>query len=533
MDIREKALKFHQEGDLDKAEEIYSDLLEENPNDTKTLNLIGLLCIQSEKFLDAQNYFSKAVEIYPCAYLFMNLGLAYYYDLKFEKAVEYFKKSLEFEQLPEVIQRLALSYYYLDDYPNALSCFLKIYETDSENLDTIRKIAQLCAHMGYVDDAIVFYEKSLRLEPMDYVALNNLGLLHEKKGDTPVAVGFYKKSLKIKPNYEAHHNLGILFRKHKKIEDSIYHFKKAIELDPNNHKAHVSLGMTYLMNKDFQKGYKHYEQRKTREIKETYKNFWDGKKVQNKSILVFCDGGFGDYIMFFRYIPLLKQYFSKVILKVHRNLMNLFKDNIQGVELVLSEQDLDYDYSVSVIDLPYKLNIPFSNIPYSSGYLNVDEEGVSDFRTKYFDNEKIKIGLFWKGNPRVLKNRSMDLKDLEDIFKIEGVAFYSLQKEYGLEQLQDYKNIVDLGAVLTDFQQTAYALKNLDIVITIDSVVAHLAGALGIKTFLMLPYLNEWRWFDDEKKTPWYDSVEIFKQKQEGDWSFVANAISKKLGKSV
>jgi hypothetical protein len=140
---------------------------------------------------------------------------------------------------------------------------------------------------------------------------------------------------------------------------------------------------------------------------------------------------------------------------------------------------LDYDYSVSVIDLPYKLNIPFSNIPYSSGYLNVDEEGVSDFRTNILIMKKIKIGLFWKGNPRVLKNRSMDLKDLEDIFKIEGVAFYSLQKEYGLEQLQDYKNIVDLGAVLTDFQQTAYALKNLDIVITIDSVVAHLAGALG------------------------------------------------------
>ena len=141
--------------------------------------------------------------------------------------------------------------------------------------------------------------------------------------------------------------------------------------------------------------------------------------------------------------------------------------------------------------------------------------------------------MFWQGNPKVFANRSIKLKELSKLFELEQheCKFYSFEKDDSENQIEDFENLTDMGITFKNFDDTAAALKNLDLLITIDSSIAHLAGALGIKTFLMLPYSSEWRWFSDTKTTPWYDSVSIFKQEKPYDWANVVNEIYEEIKK--
>ena len=156
--------------------------------------------------------------------------------------------------------------------------------------------------------------------------------------------------------------------------------------------------------------------------------------------------------------------------------------------------------------------------------MKVSDDKISVYK-KYFSADRKKIGLFWQGNPKVFANRSIKLKELEPLLGLENTEFYSFEKEDEQNQIKDYPKIVDLGKTFKNFEDTAAALMNIDILVTIDSAIAHLAGALGVRTFLLLPYSSEWRWFEDTKDTPWYGSVRIFKQQRPYSWESVVKEI--------
>ena len=181
-----------------------------------------------------------------------------------------------------------------------------------------------------------------------------------------------------------------------------------------------------------------------------------------------------------------------------------------------------------MVDLPYLLNMNIDNIP-DIKYIH-DKDKAAGYKEKYFNTDKQKIGIFFRGNQNVFKNRSIPLKEMSPLFSLDKYKFYSFQKNDEENQLEQFRQeLADLGATFDDFSDTASALVNIDLLITIDSGIAHLAGALGVRTFLMLPYANEWRWFDNAKTTPWYKSIELFRQKEEGNWHSVINEIYNKL----
>ncbi len=391
----------------------------------------------------------------------------------------------------------------------------------------IRKIAVFLGDLKTYEQARVFYEKALEIEPNDFVGLNNLGLIYENLDMLDKAYSVYEKSLKIKENYPALYNLGVLCRKNKEFSKSIYYLDRTVKIKPDDAYANYSLAMTYFMQKKFEKGYPYFLKRPVKGITQL-KNFWNGSKYPDKEILVFCDYGLGDAIMFSRYFNFLKDCFSRVKVCCHVSLKKLFENSFKGIEFYDNLSGITYDYCVLAMNLPYFLNMDFSSIPFSDGYLKVDQTKILDYKNKYFNNNLVKIGICYVGGElqkRNAKYRRIKLSKLEKLFQIPNMAFYSFQKDDVFDELKDYPNIVNLGKTFNDFDDTAAAMKNLDVLITIDSAPVHLAGALGVRTLLMLPYYSEWRWFDESTNTSWYKSVELIRQIKPASWDNVVEKI--------
>lgn len=490
------ALELQANGKLEEAAKIYQEFLALNPRQPDVSNLLGLIYLQQNNLEDAKQLFVIATEGFPCAEFFQNLGLVQYKQKNYELAMECFDKVLEYE-------------------PN--------------NLDITRDFAKMAKTSEQYLYGIKFFKKALSIEPNDYVGWNNLGLLYEKTKDFQKAKTCYTNALKSEKNYEALHNLGVLHRTLRNFDESTRYLKEALKLRPNHYETMISLGMSYLSKKDFENGKKYYQVVK-QEVKEKYKNHWDGREHKDQTLLVYYYAGFGDHIMFSRYFPLLKNYFKKVKVWLPPNVKAILENNFPEIEFV-DTSNVEYDYSASIMELHFLLNLDFGNIPSPEGYLTPDTKLSEKYQREFFSTHKSKIGLFWQGNPNVFANRSIKLKELEPIFlnKDKDFKFYSFEKEDKENQIDNYPQITNLGKTFNNFSDTAAAIANIDVLITIDSAIAHLAGALGIKTYLMLPYSSEWRWFDDTETTPWYNSIKIFKQEKPYCWGDVVEKITNEI----
>lgn len=483
------AFDLHNQGKLNEAEILYLAFLNENPRHPDVSNLLGSIYLQKQDFEKAKMYFEYAVDGFPCAEYCQNLALAFYGQESYEVAMKFFAMAIDFE-------------------PN--------------NIDFIRNIAELARKSKQVDFAISCFKRCLTLDDKDIVGWNNLGLLYKQKHDLSSEKECYIKSLKIKENFEALHNLGVLRRMERNFPESVKCFKQALKLKPDSEISKLGLGMSYLSQKDFENGYKYYMTKKP-EVIAQYHNHWDGREHKDKTIMVYFDAGFGDQLMFCRYFEFLKEKFAKIKFYCSAQLRTLMAQNYPYIEIVESKFD-DYDYSDNIMYLNYHLGLDFDDIPFSSGYLKASK--VEDER---FKTDKKKIGLFWQGSYDGYDNRAIPLKEMASLLDVPNCQFYGFVKEDMQNQIKEYPEIIDIGSTLGDFLDTAEKIQNLDVFITIDTAVANLAGAMGIKTYLLLPYASEWRWFDDDKITPWYDSVTIFKQKAPWDWRSVVQEVLKEI----
>ena len=490
-DIQE-ALNLQSQGKFEQAEKIYLEFLEENPKQPDVSNLLGLIYAQTNQPDKALKYFEYAVEGFPCAEYYQNFGMFLYAQKDFEKAMDCFSKAISYEP---------------------------------ENLNFIRNFAQLAKKANQTDKGIEFFNKCLELEPQDAVGWNNIGLLYEQKHDLKTAKSCYIKSIKVKENYEALHNLAVLHRMERNFTESIRCFKQALKFKPNNEFSLLGLGMSYLSQKDFENGYKYYMKKKP-QVAAQYKNHWDGTAHPDSTLLIYYDSGFGDQLMFCRYLNLVKDKFKKVKFYCSSQLRRLFAENFPDIEIALTD-DTDYDFSDNIMYLNFHLGLDFDHIPLSKGYLHAQK--AQDSR---FDVAEKKIGLFWQGNYDGYANRAIKLKELAPLLDLKEHRFYGFVKEDKENQIDNFAEIINIGKDLDDFYDTASKLLNLDLFITIDTAAANLAGALGVKTFLLLPYASEWRWFDDTKNTQWYDSVTIFKQTEPWCWQPVIEKIHENLKSS-
>ena len=303
--------------------------------------------------------------------------------------------------------------------------------------------------------------------------------------------------------------------------------------------------------KKYDKGLKLFESRICKDTAvalqyKTYPNLaspdklWKGENIKNKTILVYYEAGYGDTIMFARYLPLLKKRCKKVIFYPQKQLAQLFGHTNIGADEILEgyipEHNLNFDVHTPIMSLPYLLGLKDNKIFHSSeGYLNVDMQLAEKYTEKYFNNDNFKIGIKWQGNTSIEKSRVIPTEAFLPLLNIKNTQFYSFQTFEGSEDIKKLEgtNIIDIGKDLIDFNQTAAALMNVDLIICNDTSLAHLAGAIGVPCFVLLPYETNWRWHENENISSWYDNIRIFRQKTFGDWNEIFEEINTLLNKNL
>ena len=320
-------------------------------------------------------------------------------------------------------------------------------------------------------------------------------------------------------NIEKLYKIALNSLKLKEFKQAKEQYLHLLELSPNFTQAWFDLAYLYLIQKDFLNGWKHYEKRlklpshtlQTQKFSST-SSLLNNEDISNKTLLVFSEQGFGDTIQFIRFIKSFQEKYpsTTIILQVQQSLQKLIKFNISNIKLVTSFDNLKYDYHLSLLSLAYKLNFKY-HLPLKS-YLTINLNNKIDLKTN-----KQKVGICWQGNLNNSRDkyRSIDLNIILSILPKDNIQVYSLQKDIRV----NHRDIIDLGKDFDDFHDTACAIKSLDFVITVDTSIVHLAGALGIKTYLLLPFVPDWRWGENDTQSYWYDSVSILRQTVKNNWT--------------
>jgi tetratricopeptide (TPR) repeat protein len=308
--------------------------------------------------------------------------------------------------------------------------------------------------------------------------------------------------------------------------------EKIIALEPENRIMHRQFGMLLLRCGEFKHGWREWDKR----IVPFRQPTWDGGPLAGKTILVQALHGFGDAIQFVRFLPLVKARGARVILE-HQPALATLLQGADGWDTLVARHterevlEMDFDLHIPLMRLPAPLEIE-DRIPATVPYLRPDPERVQRWRNRLAADQGCKVGLVWAGNPHFAGDRlrSCRLADYAWLARLPQVRFYSLQKGPATEQIASAgrkMGLTDLGPDLHDFADTAAAIMNLDLVISVDTAVAHLAGALGRPVWTLLPFHACWRWMEEREDTPWYPTMRLFRQCGRGDW---ANVLRRLIG---
>lgn len=392
---------------------------------------------------------------------------------------------------------------------------------------------------GKLTEAIATYQECLKLQPDLIKAKYNLGVALGDNEEYESAIDILQQVINTEPdNADAHNSLAYAYSQKGDLEAAIKHYEKAIYLNGNFAKAHFNLAMTLLKNGDLKRGFAESEWRwKTSEFTpfQCLHPRWQGEDISQKNLLVHTEQGAGDAIQFIRYIPLVAKRCQSIILVCPPELIPLFK-NIPEIDKLMPPGELnlsEFDTYIPLMSLPHIFDTTLETIPNNIPYLKLTNNNYINLA-----NTEYKVGIIWGGNPTHKNddNRSCKLTDFLPILKTPEVKFYSLQKGERSQELSQLPNniyIENLGSELNNYADTAAVINQLDLVITVDTSVAHLAGALGKNVWTLLCFNPDWRWLQKGEKTPWYPTMKLFRQSQLRNWQEVVAKVQVELWKIV
>ena len=482
MDKFEKAFSYHNAGLLTEAKDLYLEILQEDKTNAKVWNLLGMVYVQTNEYLEAETCLKKAIDLEPKLFYLENL-------------------------------------------------------------------AKLYLQKGDFETSASIYEVLLKNRTEKYEYWFNLGLAYKNLKQWEKSKEAYLKSIEINPqSHKSYYNLAYLYLNDDNVPEALKCYQKALQIKPNDSETEYALSLAYMQLKDYKNGLKHFETRlcRTSSIisqQKTYPNLmnekplWQGENLKDKTLYTYYEAGFGDVLMFYRYMPLLTSMCKKVIFKPQKELAPLFRENSYGAEIMELydlESTLDFDYHIPFLSVPYVLKAFDNNmfIHHDDGYIKPNPAKINYYKERFFQNDKFKIGIKWQGNAFYDKERILSVEDFFDLFEIKNTQFYSCQTLDGAQEfnkIKDRYNVIDLGSTFSNFSDTAGALSNMDLIICNDTSLAHLAGAMNKRCWVLLPHVYNWRWHCDLTKCDWYDSVKIFRQPQNDDWKTVFKNVKSEL----
>lgn len=500
------AILYEKIGDDESAVAYLNEILNIDSNDKDALLKIAIIYKNYDKNVTV-DIFNKLLATYPDDISLIEYLYTIYSDMLLHNdALTLALKLIEHDSNNYVYYTFAGdSYLNLYLYDNSETMFLKAFELNPSYVHSAIQLAQIYSAQNRLDEAI----ELLNRYPDNEIVRDDLVFIHCKNKDFSI----------VKDNY---YNFEIMIKSQEQIDERTKKFFYKYNLDKKyginehtfmqlkaNRKASISDYLSEYVKKDCK-----------------------DKDIKGKRLLVYSSHGVGDLLMVTRYIEQLSKTVSQLILQVPKSCISLLEYSFPYVKFYSQEQivpEEEYDYTTSTLCLLYLVNIDFHNIYAPNTFLSVSSEKIKE--KELVSNNK-KVGLFWQGNPVVLPNRSIKLEKFVPLLKNQNCDFYSFQIDKIDKESDDLKNelkIIDLAPNINNYEDTAAYLKNIDVLVTIDSSIAHLAGGLGIKTFLLLPYNPEWRWFTDTQTTPWYPNIKIFKQTNQNDWEEVISRVKKEL----
>lgn len=546
----EPAIRAYQAGRYGEAIERFRQLIQLNPDRAELYTNLGIALRAAGLLSEAIESYGKAVRLDPrSAETYYNLANALKEQERYSEAIDNYKRATE------VNPDFAQAYYNLGNllrgqqqYADAAENYRQAIILRPNHAAAHNNLGMTLKHLGRNAEAIEAYRRAVGLRPDYAEAYNNLGIALKDEGRLDEALGSYSRGIELKPDYaEAYCNRGTALHSCGRYAEAIEHYEEAIRLDPDYAGAHWNRSLLLLLTGRFAEGWEEYEwRRKIGSAKTTYPHThdrprWNGSPFAGKRLLVHYEQGLGDNLQFVRYLPMVKELGGTVIFETlgpMRGLLRKFPGIDKLVEMSPGRKpDVEFDLHASLLDLPGVFGTTLETIPSNVPYLYAESAKAEYWRGRIAADE-FRVGLVWGGRPigpnevLTLKHRSCELEHFTPLADIEGVRLYGLQKGPAAAQMNDLPRPIvedNFGEQFEDLADTAGAIENLDLVISIDTSVAHLAGAMGKPTWVLLKSDADWRWLLDRDDSPWYPTMRLFRQEKGDDWAVVVKRIAEEL----
>jgi tetratricopeptide (TPR) repeat protein len=473
-------------------------------------------------------------------------GRLYHTENRLDEAIRAYSETIALTPDIEPAHRnLALAHFQKGDPHKAAAGYHRCLELNPGSVEVLTNLGAAYQHMRQPAQAEACYAKALEIDPQYVPAIYNQGNILLDRGDLESAAAQYRRALTFDPGHiSSLCNLGRALHRSGLFDAAMDCYDKALKIDPNHPETRLNRSVAFLLQGRWEEGWPEYEWRfQCHNRSRIYPHQptgprWQGEPFPGKTLLVHGEQGLGDSLQFVRFLPWVKRLGGCLLFETHKSLHPLLQGTA-GIDalLELSSQKAPaqpYDLHIPLCSLPGLFNLTPNNLPHPGCYLSAPENKVKQWRKK-LPSDGFNVGIVWSGSD-TYPERSCRLRDLTPLGQIDGIHWIGLQKGPGADQMNDSHlpadwNLTNWGKELEDFSDTAAAIAGLDLVISIDTSVAHLAGALGKPTWLLLPYVPDWRWLLLRFDTPWYPTMRLFRQKEPGNWCTVVMEICEKLGK--
>jgi tetratricopeptide (TPR) repeat protein len=533
-------------GQIDEAAACYRRAVELKPNYPEARLNLGSALITLGQLDEAVASSLRALALKPdYAEALLNLGNAFRGQGQLDEASLCFHKAFNIKpDYVEACNNLGNVLREQGRRDEAIACCRRAINLQPDCLEAHVTLGSALREQGELDQAVSCFHQALGIKP-DYPAThNNLGIALKEQGHLDQAIARYHRAIDLKPDYlEAYNNLGNALRDQGRLGEAIAFYRQAIDLEPDYPDGHNHLAMALLAQGDMAAGWDEYEWRwKTSQMIKSQRHFaqpqWRGEAAEGQTLLIHAEQGFGDTLQFCRYAPLAAARGLRVILEVQQPLVKLLR-SLPGVDRVVArgEELPAFDRHCPMLSMPLALRTTVATIPSAARYLRADNAQLAAWQTRLaaIANQGPRIGLVWAGSSRsqspelaaIDRRRSLAPERLGPLIEVAGLHFFSLQKD-GPTAPEDFP-LTNFMNEMKDFADTAALIANLDLVISVDTAVAHLAAALGKPVWVLDRFDPCWRWLTGRRDSPWYPTLVLYRQTRPGDWAPVLAEIASNL----
>ena len=530
-----RGLTLHELKRFEEALASYDRALTVRPDYAEALSNRGLTLHELKRFEEALASYDRALTVRPdYAEALSNRGVTLNELKRFEEALASYDRALTVRpDYAEALSNRGLTLHELRRFEEALASYDRALTVRPDYAEALSNRGNTLQELKRFEEALASYDRALTVRPDYAEALSNRGITLKELKRFEEALASYDRALTVRPDYaEALSNRGLTLHELKRFEEALASYDRALTVRPDYAEAHWNEALLRLLTGDFSRGWVKYEWRwKNESLAMPKRNFsqplWLGADaIDGKAILLHNEQGFGDTIQFCRYVPLVAARGARVILEVEWPLQELMTTLVGATQVISRGNPLpDFDFQCPLLSLPLACGTRHETIPSVTPYLRAPVKALKSWQARLGPKCRPRIGLVWSGRPthKNDQNRSISLRSLIPLLDIEA-TFVSLQKDVRADDarvLKDQSDLLLFDDALKNFSDTAALISNLDLVISVDTSVAHLAGALAKPVWALLPFMPDWRWLLDRNASPWYPTARLFRQDDARAWDNV------------